>query len=154
MAPAKALLTAALYLGSEVSGARGGALVLPIEHARISSEYGVRADPLHGRQRFHEGIDFAAPAGSPVHAVANGQVIFAGQYAGYGRVIAVRHSEKVTTLYAHCWASRVAVGDVVKAGTVLGFVGESGRATGPHLHFELRVKGKSVDPKAVFTPEK
>lgn len=149
MAPVEALLSAVLYLGGEVAASRG-ALVQPIREVRISSEYGVRADPVHGKYRFHEGIDIAAPAGSPVLAVASGQVIFSGSYAGYGQVVAVRHSEKVTTLYAHCWATKVSVGDIVKAGAVLGFVGESGRATGPHLHFEVRVRGKSINPNKVF----
>ncbi len=72
-----------------------------------------------------------------------------GFHAGFGRVLGVRHSDEVTTLYAHCWATRVGVGDRVNAGTVLGFVGDTGRATGPHLHFEVRVRGRSVNPLAV-----
>jgi murein DD-endopeptidase MepM/ murein hydrolase activator NlpD len=149
MNPAEALLAAVLFLGEE-AGASQSQLAQPVEHARISSDYGTRVDPLHGRTSFHEGIDLAASIGSVVRAVAPGQVIFSGYHAGYGRVIALRHSDEVTTLYAHCWAVRVNVGDRVQAGSVLGFVGESGRATGPHLHFEVRVNGKSFDPIALL----
>lgn len=149
MDSAEALLTAVFYLSGKTRAVRPQ-LTPPVIHTRITSEYGPRIDPVHGAKRFHEGIDFAAQAGSPVRAVAPGQVIFSGHTPGYGRVIGVRHSEKVTTLYAHCWAVTVTVGEVVSAGTTLGFVGESGRATGPHLHFEVRVDGKSVDPQIIL----
>ncbi len=149
MNPAEALLAAVFFLGGD-AGAPQGRLAQPVLHARVSSDYGVRVDPLHGRNSFHEGIDLAASVGSIVRAVAPGQVIFSGYHAGYGRVIALRHSDEVTTLYAHCWAVRVHVGDKVQAGSVIGFVGESGRATGPHLHFEVRVNGKSLDPLALL----
>jgi murein DD-endopeptidase MepM/ murein hydrolase activator NlpD len=153
MSPAKALLTAAFYLGAN-AGAPLALPIQPLSHGRITSDYGMREDPLHGKTRFHEGVDLAAAVGSAVRAVAPGQVIFAGYHAGYGRVIGVRHSETVTTLYAHCWALRAAVGDLVKAGTVIGYVGDSGRTTGPHLHFEVRVNGMSVDPLAVLQGRK
>jgi murein DD-endopeptidase MepM/ murein hydrolase activator NlpD len=149
MNPAEALLAAVLLLGGE-AGAPQGQLAQPVVHARVSSDYGIRVDPLHGRHAFHEGIDLAASIGSIVRAVAPGQVIFSGYHAGYGRVIALRHNDEVTTLYAHCWAVRVTVGDRVQAGSILGFVGESGRATGPHLHFEIRINGKSLDPLALL----
>ena len=148
MNPAEALLTVVAYLHTKGSPARG-TVAFPVRHGRITSEYGRRVDPVHGKERFHEGIDIAAVAGSPIYAVAEGQVIFSGFHAGFGRVLGVRHSDEVTTLYAHCWTTRVGVGDRVNAGTVLGFVGDTGRATGPHLHFEVRVRGRSVDPLAV-----
>jgi murein DD-endopeptidase MepM/ murein hydrolase activator NlpD len=153
MSPAEALLTAVFFMKGANPGV-GPKIIPPVVNARITSEYGTRADPLHGKKRFHDGIDFAAPAGSPVRAVAAGHVIFCGTTPGFGRVVGVRHNKDVTTLYAHCWASRVSVGDSVSAGTILGFVGESGRATGPHLHFEVRVDGKSVNPVAILSSKK
>ena len=148
MDPTKALLTVVAYFNTE-GAPLNREVVLPVREGRITSEYGVRTDPVHGAERFHEGIDIGAVAGSPIYAVAEGQVIFSGYHAGFGRVLAVRHSYDITTLYAHCWATRVAVGERVQAGTIIGFVGNTGRATGPHLHFEVRVRGKSVDPFAL-----
>jgi murein DD-endopeptidase MepM/ murein hydrolase activator NlpD len=150
MSPAEALLTAVFFIKGANPGV-GPKLIPPVANARITSEYGTRADPMHGKKRFHDGIDFAAPAGSPVRTVAAGHIIFSGTTPGLGRVIGVRHRKDVTTLYAHCWASRVSVGDWVSAGTIIGFVGKSGRATGPHLHFEVRAGGKSVNPITILS---
>jgi murein DD-endopeptidase MepM/ murein hydrolase activator NlpD len=149
MTSAEALLTAVVYLHGRLKPS-GGELPLPVDAGRITSVYGVRRDPVHGKKRLHEGVDIAAPVGSAIRAVASGQVTFAGYHPGYGRVLAVRHGGGVTTLYAHCWAIKVAVGDWVKSGATLAYVGETGRATGAHLHFEVRVRGTSVDPLAVL----
>lgn len=145
MSPSEALVAAVFYLHTLTHGGQSHGL-LPVRAGLISSEYGVRVDPFHGEQRVHQGVDIAAPAGSAVRAVAQGQVIFSGYHHGYGNVVGVKHDGEITTLYAHCWAVRVSVGDVIAEGTVVGYVGDSGRATGPHLHFEVRVAGQSVDP--------
>ena len=152
MASLEALLTAIVYLHTRLR-APGDVLPLPVREGRITSAYGVRSDPVHGKTRFHDGVDIAAPVGSPIRAVASGQVIFSGYHSGYGRVLGIRHGGGVTTLYAHCWAVKVSVGDVVTSGTILGYVGDTGRATGAHLHFEVRVGGRSVDPIAALDPQ-
>lgn len=113
---------------------------------RVTSSFGMRADPLCGKRRFHAGIDVAAAAGTPARAAASGVVSFAGEQSGYGHVVVVDHGGGVTTMYAHASALLVREGDRVDTGTELIRVGSSGRATGPHLHFELRKDGVAVDP--------
>jgi murein DD-endopeptidase MepM/ murein hydrolase activator NlpD len=95
---------------------------------------------------FHPGIDYPAPTGTPVRAARGGIVRSAGVAAGYGNVVVVRHEEGVRTLYAHLSRILVAPGRRIAAGTVVGLVGQTGNATGPHLHFEVRVRGAAVDP--------
>ena len=119
MDPVAALLTVAAYVNTQLSPAASARVVAPVRAGSVSSDYGVRADPFHGAERFHEGIDIGARAGSAIYAVAAGEVFFSGQTEGYGRVVGVRHNGEVTTLYAHCWATRVVVGDRVVAGSVL-----------------------------------
>jgi peptidoglycan hydrolase-like protein with peptidoglycan-binding domain len=108
--------------------------------ARISSPFGPRGDG------FHPGIDLAASYGTPIHAARAGRVIFAGWDDGYGRVVVLRNGYGVTSWYAHQSRIEVNVGERVAVGSVLGQVGQSGEATGPHLHFEVRVRGAAVDP--------
>jgi len=122
----------------------------PIGEGRISSLFGIRDDPFGGDQRFHAGIDIAAPVGTPVRPVAAGRVIFSGSYQGFGRIVAIQHGKHMSSLYAHFEELSVTVGQLVDRGTVLGVVGSSGRSTGPHLHFEVRVAGMPVDPSWVF----
>ena len=122
----------------------------PVREGRISSLFGMREDPSEGELRFHAGIDIAAPLGTPVRPVAAGRVIFSGVYQGFGRIVAIQHGKHMSSLYAHFEDLRVAVGQLVHRETVLGVVGSSGRATGPHLHFEVRVAGMPVDPSWVF----
>ena len=116
----------------------------------ISSHFGGRADPFTGEHRHHAGMDIAAPTGTPIMAVEGGEVILAGRRKGYGNVVMVRHDDGTTGLYAHCEQLGVQKGDRVHAGESIATVGSSGRATGPHLHFELRADGKAVDPEAVY----
>lgn len=107
----------------------------------ISSPFGPRG------AGFHPGIDLAAAAGTPVHAAAVGRVVFAGSTAdGYGKLVIVRHTPGVTTLYAHLSRVLVTRGEPVTVGSVIGLVGATGEATGPHLHFEVRLRGAAVDP--------
>ncbi len=114
--------------------------------SRVTSGFGVRSDPLDGDQRFHEGIDIAAPTGSPIHSAGGGVVSFAGERSGYGRLVVVEHEAGVSTYYAHASELLVRAGQHVDRGTVVARVGQSGRATGPHLHFEVRDHGTAVDP--------
>lgn len=112
----------------------------------VGSVYGPRRHPIHGDVRMHHGVDMAAPTGTPIHAFAAGTVTFAGPRGGYGNVVIVEHAGGVETRYAHQSAVDVAVGQQVAAGQPLGRVGATGTATGPHLHFELRRGGDSIDP--------
>jgi murein DD-endopeptidase MepM/ murein hydrolase activator NlpD len=111
-----------------------------------SSGYGWRDDPVRGNRKFHKGTDFKADRGTPVLAAGDGIVGFVGWQRGYGRVIYVDHGGGLITRYAHLARIDVATGDVIAAAIPIGRVGASGRVTGPHLHFEVRVDGRAVDP--------
>lgn len=117
----------------------------PIE-GRVASSFGEREDPLNGEGAFHPGIDIDAPYGTPVHAAADGDVIHAGMVNGYGREIMLDHGHDLSTLYGHLSAIAVVPGQHVVRGQIIGYVGESGRATGPHLHYEVRVHNVPVNP--------
>lgn len=124
--------------------------VYPVMAPRRSSGYGMRIHPIRRYSRLHRGIDLAAPIGSPIRAVKGGIVVFADPYAGYGNLVVLQHADKVTTHYAHCESLRVRPGQRVNAGQIIATVGNTGHSTGPHLHFELRVDGESIDPERVF----
>ena len=119
---------------------------LPVA-GRLSSDFGVRTDPFSGAERVHRGIDVAAKEGTGVRAPEAGKVVFAGERGGYGQTVIVQHESGVQTLYAHLSRVDVREGERLQRGAVLGAVGESGRATGPHLHFEVRRNGQALDPK-------
>ena len=114
--------------------------------ARVTSGFGPRRDPVTGRPALHHGIDIALKPGTAVRAAAAGTVVFSGPAHGYGNVVIVDHGRGIQTLYAHNRANRVGPGRKVRAGEVVGYAGASGRATGPHLHLEVRERGRSVDP--------
>jgi len=127
----------------------------PVEFTRISSRFSsARKHPILGRMRAHRGVDYAAPTGTPVRAAGNGTVRFVGNQSGYGRTIELQHGNQVTTLYGHLsrFAKGLNKGDKVQQGEVIGFVGMSGLATGPHLHYEFRVGGVHRDPLSVDLP--
>jgi murein DD-endopeptidase MepM/ murein hydrolase activator NlpD len=117
----------------------------PVE-GRVASSFGEREDPLNGEGAFHSGIDIDAPYGTPVRAAADGDVAAATVEAGYGREITLDHGHGVTTLYGHLSGFAVVPGDHVVRGQVIGFVGQSGRSTGPHLHYEVRLRDVPVNP--------
>ena len=119
---------------------------------RVSSDFGWRSDPVTGATRFHRGVDIAAAYGREVPAAAEGTVTFSGVQGGYGNLVVVRHEGGAETRYAHLSQLDVREGDAVRAGDVIGRVGQTGRATGPHLHFELREAGRPVDPTAAEWP--
>lgn len=114
---------------------------------RITSAFGWRVHPITGLRHFHEGLDIAAPIGSEVRAVAAGRVTFVGYLSGYGRVVVIEHGNGLTTRYAHLSATSVNTGSRVETGQIIGRVGDSGYATGPHLHFEVRLDGQALDPR-------
>lgn len=126
--------------------AHGADFSMPVEGGRISSGYGKRIDPFHGREKNHHGLDIAAPEGSPIRAVQAGVVTYAGERGGYGNVVILRHVDGTETRYAHCASVAVEAGQTIPTGDTLGTVGSTGRSTGPHLHFEVRKDGKILDP--------
>ena len=117
----------------------------PVE-GRIGSSFGERQDPINGEGALHSGVDIEAPMGTPVRASGDGNVIDAGMNSGYGREITLDHGHDVMTLYGHLSAIAVVAGQHVARGQVIGYVGQSGRATGPHLHYEVRVHKVPVNP--------
>lgn len=119
----------------------------PVLQGYISSRFGRRVNPVTGRHSFHKGIDFAAPAGSDVIAVAAGVVTWSGRKSGYGNMVKISHADGYVSLYAHNQSNLVNVGDLVKRGQVIAKVGSTGRSTGYHVHFEVMKDGKAVNPR-------
>ena len=126
--------------------ALGIAYVSPVSGVS-SSGFGYRVHPISGEVKFHYGTDFAVWTGTEVRCFADGRVAFAGEEPGYGKYLIVDHAEGCRTLYAHCSALLVSAGDEVKAGEILARSGDSGRVTGPHLHFELKRDGQYLNPE-------
>lgn len=126
---------------------------LPVEARWSASAYGWRADPFTGQQAMHEGVDFSAMIGTPITAAANGVVINVENHREYGRLVEIDHGNDYVTRYAHSSRTLVKIGQIVKRGQVIAEVGSTGRSTGPHLHFEVRYKGASVNPSR-FLPRK
>ena len=118
----------------------------PVEGYRLTSGFGMRWHPVLGGRREHKGLDLAAPMGTPIHATADGMVGRAEWFSGYGLYVALEHGQSIETRYGHMSRLNVAAGQAVHKGDVIGYVGATGRATGPHLHYEVRVAGEAVDP--------
>ncbi|MDB6164290.1 MAG: peptidase family protein [Xanthomonadaceae bacterium] len=126
---------------------------MPIPYARLTSTFGNRFHPILGRMRMHEGVDFAASIGTPIQAAGNARVDFVGWKGGYGRVVILDHGHGYTTLYGHMSNfGKEHVGQHVDQGAVIGYVGMSGLATGPHLHYEFRVNGVHRNPLSITMP--
>jgi len=140
------------YYAEDGQNLRKQFLRSPLEFSRVSSGFGMRLHPLHKSWMAHKGIDYAAPVGTRVRAAGNGFVEFAGEKGGYGNVVILRHSGQYSTVYAHL--SRIAVrrGQRVEQNDTVGFVGQTGWATGPHLHYEFRVAGVARNPFSIAMP--
>lgn len=121
--------------------------VQPAQVAYVSSSYGYRSDPFTGSAAFHAGLDFPGPMGSPIFAAAKGRVTFVGHRPGYGNCIEISHGNGLTTRYGHLSGFKARVGQQVDAGIVIATMGSTGRSTGPHLHFEVRLNGQPVNPR-------
>ena len=125
---------------------------MPLTDARLSSGYGMRNHPVLGGRRGHKGVDLAAPTGTPVYATADGFVSKADWFSSYGKYISIEHGASLQTRFAHLSDMVVSAGDKVKKGDLIGYVGSTGRSTGPHLHYEVRVDGVAVDPSPYMVP--
>ncbi|WP_199555795.1 M23 family metallopeptidase [Sandaracinobacteroides hominis] len=130
-------------------GVRKGLIRTPVQGARQSSGFGMRFHPLLGYSRMHQGVDFAARAGTPILASAGGRVVLAGWGGGYGNVVVLDHGKGMRTRYAHMQSIGVRNGQQVSQGQQIGRVGSTGLSTGPHLHYEVWMNGKPVDPRSV-----
>lgn len=143
------------YFTPERRSIRRPFLRTPVQFSRISSRYGKRKHPILGRWRAHTGVDYAAPRGTPIRATSSGRVSFKGSKGGYGRTIIVKHGFELSTLYGHMqkFDPRVRLGSYVEQGQIIGYVGSSGLATGPHLHYELRLNGVHHNPLTYPLPK-
>ena len=131
--------------GDGVGGQDNEGIQLPV-HGRMTSGFGERFHPILGYVRFHKGVDLAASAGTPIVAAADGRVVSAGWHGGYGRQVAIAHSDGIETTYGHMSQIAAYAGEMVHRGQVIGYVGSSGLSTGPHLHFEVTRNGQAVNP--------
>ncbi len=142
------------YFTADGHSVRRSLLRTPIDGARISSGYGMRRHPILGYSKMHKGVDFAAPKGTPVFAAGDGIVETAGRNGGYGKYVRIRHSGSYKTAYAHLsrYGRGIKAGTRVKQGQVIGYVGSTGRSTGPHLHYEVLSGKKQVNPRSLKLP--
>lgn len=143
------------YYDPDGNSMRKAFLRTPVDFRRISSRFGNRLHPTLNQIRMHKGVDYAAPTGTPIKASGDGKVIFTGRKGGYGNVIILQHGGQYSTLYGHMSGFRrgVNVGKRVKQGQIIGYVGSTGRATGPHLHYEFLVNGVYRNPLTVKLPD-
>jgi murein DD-endopeptidase MepM/ murein hydrolase activator NlpD len=139
------------FYNAEGKSVRKALLRTPVEGARMSSGYGMREHPILGYSKMHRGVDFAAPNGTPIYAAGDGTIERAGRYSSYGNYIRVRHPGSMATAYAHLSkiARGIKPGTKVSQGQLIGYVGATGRATGPHLHYEVLVNGSQVNPMSI-----
>ena len=141
------------YYDAQGRSVKRGFLAEPLRYTRMSSGFTTyRLHPLFGDPRAHRGVDYAAPYGTPVRSVADGVVVSKGWSTGYGNTVEIKHNERYSTLYAHLsdYAPKMVRGKNINMGEVIGFVGTTGWATGPHLHYEFRVNGRHVDPSRII----
>jgi murein DD-endopeptidase MepM/ murein hydrolase activator NlpD len=137
------------YFGLDGQSKQRSFLASPLEFSRVTSGFSMRMHPILNSWKQHNGVDYGAPVGTPVRTVGDGVVEFAGWQNGYGNVVHVRHSNERSTVYAHLSRVDVAKGERVDIGTIIGAVGQTGWATGPHLHFEVKIDGLQQDPLQV-----
>lgn len=142
------------YYGFDGKSLKKAFLKSPLAFTRISSGFSMRMHPILGIWKQHKGVDFAAPTGTPIRASGDGVIDFVGQQTGYGNVIGIKHWGNYSTLYGHMsrFAAGIHKGDKVTQGEVIGYVGQTGWATGPHLHYEFRINNQPRDPLSVDVP--
>jgi len=142
------------YFNKDGKNVRKSILKTPIDGARLSSSFGIRKHPILGFNKLHKGVDFAAPTGSPIYAGGNGIIEYAGVNGGYGKYIRIRHNSEYKTAYAHLrgFKKGISKGIRVKQGEIIGYVGSSGKSTGPHLHYEILYQNKQINPLKMKLP--
>lgn len=142
------------YYSADGRSLRQAFLRSPLEFSRVTSSFGQRLHPIHNDRRDHHGVDFGAPTGTPVKATSDGTVDFVGSRNGYGNMVVLRHRGKVSTVYAHLngFAARLKRNQAVSQGELIGYVGSTGWATGPHLHYEVRIDDRPQDPMRMALP--
>ncbi|WP_167730140.1 peptidoglycan DD-metalloendopeptidase family protein [Terasakiella sp. SH-1] len=142
------------YFNDKGQSAQKALMRTPINGARLSSGFGKRRHPILGYSKMHTGVDFAAPRGTPIYAAGDGVIDFAGRKGGYGKYIRIRHNSEYQTAYAHMRAYKKGMykGKRVKQGQIIGYVGTTGRSTGPHLHYEIIRNGRKTNPLRVRMP--
>jgi len=142
------------YYDNKGHSARKPLMRTPINGARLSSGYGTRRHPILGFNKMHRGVDFAAPRGTPVLAAGAGTIIYRARNGSYGNYIRIRHNSRYSTAYGHLskFNRRVTKGSRVRQGQIIGYVGTTGRSTGPHLHYEILVRGRQTNPMRVKMP--
>ena len=142
------------YFDEEGRSVRKTLLRTPVDGARLSSGFGMRKHPILGYNRMHKGLDFAAPTGTPIYAAGDGVVERASRWGAYGHYVRIRHNSTYKTAYAHLskYGKGIKAGARVKQGQVIGYVGSTGRSTGPHLHYEVLVDGAQVNPRSIKLP--
>ena len=126
----------------------------PINGSKLSSGFGMRKHPISGYDKLHKGVDFAAPSGTPIFAAGNGVIEFISNNGGYGKYIRIRHDSTYKTAYAHMknFKKGLYKGARVKQGDVIGYVGSTGKSTGPHLHYEIIKNGNQINPQKLKLP--
>jgi len=142
------------YFNREGKNVKKSILKTPLDGARLSSNFGMRKHPISGFNKMHKGIDFAAPIGTPIYAGGNGIVEYVGTNGGYGKYIRIRHNNEYKTAYAHLnsYKKGISKGVRVNQGEVIGYVGNTGRSTGPHLHYEIIYQNKQINPLTLKLP--
>ena len=142
------------YFNKEGKNVRKALMKTPIDGARLSSSYGVRKHPILGYNKLHKGVDFAAPKGTPVYAAGNGVIDFVGRNGGFGKYIRIRHNSSYKTAYAHLnnYKKNIYKGKRVNQGETIGYVGSTGKSTGPHLHYEVIYQNKQINPMKMKLP--
>ena len=143
----------AQYFSEDGKSVKRNLLRTPVAVARISSGFGNRKHPILGYTKMHKGVDFFAPKGTPIYAAGNGVITDIGWKTGFGNYVQIRHSSTLATAYGHAsaFAKGLKRGATVKQGQVIAYVGQTGRATGPHLHYEVKINGKHVNPLSIKT---
>jgi murein DD-endopeptidase MepM/ murein hydrolase activator NlpD len=142
------------YFDEQGQTVRKTLLKTPIDGARLTSRYGMRRHPVMGYSKMHRGLDFAAPRGTPIMASGDGTIVYAGGKGTYGKFILIRHANRYSTAYAHlsAYSRGVKKGKRIRQGEIIGYVGATGMATGPHLHYEVRRDGRQINPAKVKFP--
>ena len=142
------------YFDENGKNVKKALLKTPLDGARLSSSFGMRKHPISGYNKLHKGVDFAAPIGTPIYAGGNGVIEFVGRNGGYGKYIRIRHNNSYKTAYAHLnnYKKGIYKGLRVNQGEVIGYVGSTGKSTGPHLHYEIILDGKQINPMSLKLP--